>query len=140
MAAIEHRRQMIWQVWVPLITSIVIVLILAILVIVGAVQGSSQVERWANISTVIVILPVLVSGLILLILVGGLAYGITMLLKKMPDWLLKAQLFMLHLALSIRRAADAATKPVFAANTLSARVSTLWRRFVRRSPARGPLR
>jgi hypothetical protein len=126
MPAAVHRRQMIWQVWVPLIASIIVVLALAILAIVGAAQGSSQVERWGNISAVLVILPVLVSGLVILIIVGAIAYGITRLLKKMPEWLLRAQLFMLHLALIIRRVADAATKPVVSVSTFSARVSTFW--------------
>lgn len=129
--AARHRKQMLWQVWIPLVASIVITLALAALTIVGAVQGNSQVERWANISAVWVILPVLISGLLLLALIAGLAYGISKLLKKMPDWLLRAQLFMLRLALGIRRAADKATTPVFATNTFSARVSTLFGKIFR---------
>src|SRR5690242_5022857 len=117
----DHRRQMRLQVWLPLIVTIVLVLVLAILTIVGAVRGSSQIERWGNISAVIVILPVLLAGLLLLGLVGGSAYGVTKLLQKMPGWLLNAQLFMLRVALLARRGADAATKPVFTTNTFSAR-------------------
>lgn len=132
--AARHRKQMLWQVWAPLIASIVIFLALAILSVVGAVQGSPQVERWGNLSAVWVIMPVLFSGLLLLVIVAGLAYGVHKLLQKMPEWLLKAQLFMLRLALTIRRAADQATTPVVAVNTFSARVSTLWGKFFRRKP------
>jgi hypothetical protein len=134
----SHRRQMIWQVWVPLGASIVIVLALEILAIVGAAQGSPQVDHWGAISAIWVILPVLLGGVLTLAIVGGLAYGVTKLLQKMPDWMLKAQLFMVHLALLVRRASDAATKPVMSANTLSARVSTFWQAVFHRKPSRTP--
>jgi hypothetical protein len=125
---------MLWQVWAPLTASMIIVLALAVLSVVGAAQGSSQVERWGNLSAVWVILPVLVSGVLILGLVGGSAYGVYWLLKKMPGWLLKAQLFMLRLALTTRRAADKATTPVFAVNTFSTRASTLWSKIFHRKP------
>ncbi|RPJ51282.1 MAG: hypothetical protein EHM21_03095 [Chloroflexi bacterium] len=133
--AADHRRQMIWQVWVPLAASLIIVLGFAILAILGAAVGSPQVERWGNISAVIVIVPWLVIGLVLLAIVGGSAYGVFFLLQKMPGWMLKVQLFMIQLALIIRQASDAATKPVMSVNTFSARVKALWRKVVRRSPA-----
>ncbi len=129
----RHRKQMLWQVWVPLIASIVIVLALAILSVVGAVQGSPQIERWGNLSAVWVIMPVLFSGLLMLVIVVGMAYGFSKLLQKMPEWLLKAQLFMLRLALTARRIADQAATPVVSVNTFSARVSTLWGKIFRRN-------
>ncbi len=128
----RHRRQMLTQVWAPLAVSMIIVLALAIWSIVGAIQGSSQIERWGNLSAVWVIMPVLFSSIIMLVLVAGVAFGVTWLLKRMPGWMLKAQLFMLRLALTTRRAADQATKPVVAVNTFSARASTLWNRIFHR--------
>jgi ABC-type microcin C transport system permease subunit YejB len=130
--AAQHRRQMLWQVWVPLIATLIIVLALVILAIIGTVQGSSQVNRWGNISAVLVILPVMLCGVTFLVLFGGGAYGMSKLLKKMPGWMLRAQLFMLHLSLTVRRVSDTATKPVFKVNTLSTRVSTLWDRIFHR--------
>lgn len=125
---------MLWQVWVPLAVSILIVLALAILSVVGAVRGSSQVDRWGAISAIWVILPVLLVGLLLLALVGGSAYGVSKLLNKMPGWMLKAQLFMLRLALIIRRTTDTMTKPVFAVNTFTTSAGTLWDRIFHRKP------
>ena len=133
---VEHRRQMFKQVWLPLIASIILFLALVILTIVGAAQGSPQIERWGNLSAVMIILPVLFVGLITLIILGAADYGLSRLLKRIPEWMLKAQLFMIQLALSVRRAADAATKPIFAVNTFSTRASTLWDRIFRRKPAR----
>ncbi len=122
----EHRRQMIWQVWVPLIASILVVLAVEVLAIVGAAHGSPLVDHWGAIAAILIIIPVLLVGLIILGIVGGMVYGASRLLKPLPGWMLKAQLFMLRLALVVRRAADAATKPVVAVSTFSARVSRLW--------------
>lgn len=130
--AARHRKQMLWQVWTPLVASIVIVLALVVLSVIGAVQGSPQVERWGNLSAAWVIMPVLFSGLLMLVIVAGMAYGVSKLLQKMPEWLLKAQLFMLRLALATRRAADQAATPVVTVNTFSARVNTLWGKISRR--------
>lgn len=131
-----HRRQMVRQVWIPLIAAIVIVLALTILAIIGTVQGSSEINRWGNISAVLIILPVMIGGLLMLVIVGGTAYGLRKLLQKMPGWMLRAQLFMLRLSLTVRRVSDSTTKPVFAVNTFQARATTLWDRIFRRKPVR----
>jgi hypothetical protein len=126
----DHRRQMLWQVWVPILASVLCVLSVALLVIAGAAAGSSQIERLANISAVIVIIPQLIIGVLIFAIVGGSAYGMFMLLKRMPLWMLQTQLFVLQLALIIRKIADALVKPIISVHTFSARVSALWRKFV----------
>ncbi len=70
--AADHRRQMVLQVWLPLIASIVIVLALAILAIVGTVQGSPQIKQWGNISAIYLIIPVLIRALWFWRLIGGI--------------------------------------------------------------------
>jgi hypothetical protein len=128
----QHRRQMLWQGWVPLGVCTILVLALAILAILGAVQGSDQVERWGNISAVIVILPTLLMGLFLLLLVGGLAFGVTVLLKHMPGWMLSVQMFSIRIALLVRKASDAIVQPVIGVNTSKTRASTLWKTIFQR--------
>jgi hypothetical protein len=137
--SVRHRQQMIWQVWVPLAASLILALALVILTVLGAAAGSAQVERWANISAVIVIIPQLIIGVVIFAVVGVSAFAIYWLLKRMPGWLLQAQLFMLQVALTTRRVADAATKPVFGANTFSARTRALWRKLTRRKTVNGSL-
>lgn len=123
---------MFLQVWLPLIGTLVLVLALVTLAIIGTVQGSSQVNRWGNISAVFVILPVLVVGLVLLALTGGLAYGVSRLLKKMPGWLYSAQTFMQRLAESVEKAADAAVQPVIKVNMTKTRAAAFWDRIFHR--------
>jgi sterol desaturase/sphingolipid hydroxylase (fatty acid hydroxylase superfamily) len=125
----QHRRQMFWQVWVPLIASLVIVLTLAILSIFGAVVGSSQVERWGNLSAAWVIAPLLFVGIIFMAIAFGCVYGMSKLLGHMPEWMLKAQLFFVRIALIIRRAADTTTLPVMKVHGYQASTHYLWNRY-----------
>jgi predicted PurR-regulated permease PerM len=128
----QHRRQMFLQVWLPLTASLVLTLALVTLAVIGTVQGSPQVNRWGNISAVFVIIPVLIFGLVLMALVGGLAYGVNRLLKKMPGWLYSAQVFMQQVAESVSKAADSAAQPVIKVNTTTSRVSAFLNRILRR--------
>ncbi len=123
-----HHRQMFWQVWMPIIVSSLLVLALGTLAIIGAIQGSPVVEHWGAIAAILVILPVLLAGVIILAVVGGIVYGLALLLKNMPNWMLRLQLLMIRVALAFRRAADTATQPVFKVNTFTARAATLWDR------------
>lgn len=125
--AADHKRQRIWQIWVPLGASIALILALAILTVIGAFQQSPQVERWGNLSAVWVILPVLLVGIIFIAITAACVYGLSRLLIRVPAWMLKLQLLMVHLSLVIRRAADTATKPVMAVNGFSAQMNVLWR-------------
>ena len=127
----DHRRQMRMQVWLPLGLTLLVVLALVVLAIIGTVNESPQINRWGNLSAVIVILPVLLTMFVFLIIVGAAVYGMRKLLHKMPDWMLRLQLRMVRIALGVRRAADSATQPVIKTNTFSARVKRLWDTVVR---------
>jgi hypothetical protein len=123
-----HRKQMVWQVWVPLGASILIVLALMVLTILGAFRQSGQIERWGNLSAVWVILPVLMVIFVFTAITFACVYGMSKLLGKIPGWMLSLQLFMLRVALETRKFADAATQPVVKANTTQTRVKTLWKK------------
>ena len=134
--AASHRRQMTWQVWVPLIASILIVLALLTLTVIGAFGGSSEVARWSNISAIWIIAPLLLVGLIFFALAAAMVFGMAKLLNKVPDWMLRLQLLMEQLTLAFRRMADASTMPVMVTSGYKARAAALWQS-IRKKPARG---
>lgn len=135
--AAQHRRQMRWQIWAPLIASIVVFFGLVILTIIGAVGGSSQVSRWANLSSVWVIAPVLLAGLIFLAIFVLCIYGMSKLLKRVPGWMVRLQMGIEQVALFARRAADAAAQPVMATSGVKASAQALWQK-LRGKPPRQP--
>ena len=126
--AADHRRQMIWQVWVPIIASTVIVLAIAILAIVGTVQGNSLINHLGNIAAIYLIIPVLITGLIVLALNGGIIYGLAKLLKKVPLWMFILRMRAGQLAVVTRRGANTVVQPIMKVNTFNARVRALWKK------------
>lgn len=118
---------MLLQVWLPLIGGLTVFLALSALTIAGAFLGSSQIERWANLSAVYIILPVLFVGLLLLGLLSGGIYGVAKLLKAMPRWMFIAQGGFQRASVIARKAADAAAQPFFSAHASSARARAFWK-------------
>lgn len=133
-----HRRQMLLQVWLPLIVSIIIVLAVMIIAAVGTVQGSPQINRWGNISAILIILPILLAGVILLALIGVGIYGLRKALQAMPGFFTKLQIRVANIALATHRAADSSTQPIFAVNNFTVSVKTVWNRVFRSNAARRP--
>jgi hypothetical protein len=126
--AAEHRRQMIWQVWVPMIASTVIVLAVAVLAIVGTVQGSSQINHWGNISAIYLIIPILITGLVILALNAGIIFGLGKLYKKMPLWMFILHMRAAQMSVLVRRGSDAVVQPIMSVNSSAARVRALWKK------------
>ena len=124
----QHRRQMIWQIWVPIIASIVIVLAIAVLAIVGTVQGSSQVNHWGNISAIYLMIPNLFLNLIGVAILAGIIYGLSKLYQKMPLWMFIVRMRAAQMVVLVRRGADAVVQPVMAVNSYEARVRALWKK------------
>lgn len=87
-----HRRETWGQIYFPLIVGILLVLAVCGLAIVAGVSGDSASTRlWADVSLVIVILQVMIVTLPLLIVFGGLAYGVAYLVKLLPPYAKVAQ-------------------------------------------------
>jgi hypothetical protein len=126
--AVAHRRQMLTQVWLPVIASVVIVLAVAILAIVGTVQGSSQINQLGNVSAIYLIIPVLIMGFATLALTGLIVYGLAKLLKKIPLWMLILQMRAGQVATLTRRGANTVVSPIMAVNAFIARVQAFWKK------------
>ncbi len=124
-----HRRQVVTQIILPVI--------LAFLVIAGVVvwlleltwvQGSGDVSRWAAISTMWIVLPVMVAGIFLFILLAGLVYLLALTLKILPTYTGKAQDLFYRIRTMIIRGADLVVKPVIFMNGLFANAKALFGR------------
>lgn len=85
------RRDVIWQIGLPLGVAIVIVLVLAGLLI--APVGAPVRSVWADISLIFLIIPTGLAALVLLALIVGLAYLMFRLLRELPFYAKQAQDF-----------------------------------------------
>jgi uncharacterized membrane protein YedE/YeeE len=123
----NHRKEVLWQITIPAIVGILVIvgLLVLVLLVPGGAEGHS---RWADISLIWLILPILVLALVLLLIFGGLAYAIVKLIGIIPPYTRKAQDAVDRAGAAVRRASDAAVEPVLRAKSFSASVRALRRR------------
>ena len=82
-----HKRETFWQIYFPMGVGTVIVIGLGALAVVAAASpGAGDTGVWADVSLAFVVLQVMIAVLPLLIVFGGLAYGIGYLIKLLPPY------------------------------------------------------
>ncbi len=80
----KHRREVFWQITIPLLLGILLLLAALAGVILSAMQASGEVSQWADVSLVWLILPSLLIALIILIILVAIIYGLVILYQKIP--------------------------------------------------------
>ena len=107
-----HKRQMLLQVWLPLAGGVLLFLAVGALVILGAIRGNSEIDRWGALSAVYVLMPTCFGSLILIALLVFMVRGLNALHTRLPGWLYIAQAFFARIAAQVRIAADKIAAPV----------------------------
>ena len=119
----RHRRQRTIQIILPMVLAALLFLAIVVLVNVATFRDNGDVGRWAALSTMWIAIPVCIMGFTFLLLLGGLVYLMGRLLDITPTYTGKAQDFVHKLAIRIRRAADAAAKPVITVSSVGASIN-----------------
>ena len=105
----RHRRQFRRQILLPVLLAVVILGGLAYLF---WRSGIGSAARWAEISTIFLLLPLLLIGLVLLALVGGLIYAVGQALKFIPPYTRMAQQAIETIEDRVRVGMDVSARPV----------------------------
>jgi hypothetical protein len=109
---LRHRKELAWQIILPVTFSALLIVALIVLINVATFNQGGDVGRWAAISTIWIVIPVMFVGLVLLALLIALVYGMKRLLNIAPTYTGLAQDYIHKVAGYIRRGADLAVKPV----------------------------
>ena len=121
----KHKREVIWQIMLPFVVGFLLLGGLATLLGVNAV---APVGRWAELSTIFLILPLLLLSIIPLALIAALVYLIMLLIPNIPPYARLTQDAIRKVGHYAKRGADMAAEPVLQAESFSARLRTLLRR------------
>lgn len=121
----RHRKELAWQIIVPVVLSAILIVGMIVLVNVATFRDNGDVGRWAAISTIWIVIPIMVAGLIFLIILGGIIYLLKYLLQVAPTYTGQAQDFVHKIARYIERVADAIVKPVIALDGIGASMKRL---------------
>jgi hypothetical protein len=124
----QHRKQLVSQIILPVVITAILIVGLIVLVNVATFRDNGDVGRWAAISTIWIIIPMMVAGLIFLIILGGIVYLLKYLLNIAPVYTGQAQDFIYKIYGYITRAADAVAKPVIFIDGIGASIGRLFGR------------
>jgi predicted PurR-regulated permease PerM len=86
-----HRKQMWTQILLPIMIAGLLFISFIIVTSLATFRGNGDVSRWAAISTIWLVLPVLIAGLILLILMITMVYLLSRFTNIIPPYSHQAQ-------------------------------------------------
>lgn len=104
-----HSRQKLWQITIPLLLGIILALAFAVLA--GLAQADSA-SRWADISLIFLLIPVMVVSLLFLAVLAGLVYLMIQALKFVPPLALKVQNIFAQVEQRVRTGSNLAVEPL----------------------------
>ena len=107
-----HRKQRVTQIILPMVVSALVLVGMIALVIFSTFKSDGDVSRWAAISTIWIVIPILFAGLVLIAILVGLVYLMARALDALPHYTGMAQDYVSIARSYIIRGADMAVKPV----------------------------
>jgi small-conductance mechanosensitive channel len=113
-----HRREVFWQITIPLVIGILIILAAVGAIIFFTVQPVTDVGRWADVSLMWVILPSLFIALLFLAGLAGLIYAVSFMLRWIPHYTLIIQLYLERATNKISQMLNLSAEPILRINSL----------------------
>jgi energy-coupling factor transporter transmembrane protein EcfT len=83
---LKHKRETNLQILLPILLSSLLMVGLFALISYSTFAQNGDVARWAAISTIWIVIPLMLLLLVILALLGGMVYGMQKLLKITPDY------------------------------------------------------
>ena len=121
----RHQKEMLWQVTIPMLIGSLILLAFAVLAA-GIVPGEAR--RWADISMIWLIVPLMLVTLLSLLFLAGSIYAVMRLILVLPKYSYQALGWLLLLGLNLQRLNDRLVEPFLRVHMASASMKTLGRR------------
>ena len=109
-----HRKQRTTQIILPMVISGVVLIGMIVLISLATFKSNGDVSRWAAISTIWIVIPILLVGLVVLTILIGLIYLMARALGALPHYTGIAQDYVYIAQNYIIRGADMVVKPMIA--------------------------
>jgi len=126
----SHRRKTFWQVWVPFVFALILILTTAVFVVLLTFNPDMDAfhTKWSSISMVFLSLPMLLVALLVLIILAGLIYLVWSFHKIVPEYSSKTLDFLIQIRDYARMGSDKILKPFIAANTAVAAIKSIYKK------------
>lgn len=119
----RFRKTVWWQIYLPIILFLVL---LAILVAFLWASQTGTASAWGDASLVMLSIPAFILGLILLLILAGIAVAITYLIRSLPDPFRRLHEFMERVFETTERASKIVTKPVMLPSAIGAAIRAVF--------------
>jgi len=116
------------QIILPVVLAVILIIALIVLINIATFRDGGDVARWAEVSTIWIVIPIMIGMLIFLVILGGLIYLLARLLNITPTYTGMAQNYVRKAAVYIKQGADAVVKPVIQLKGFLATVEAFFQR------------
>lgn len=120
-----YRRQSFWQITLPFLLALLLILALAGGTIWAAAGGLNEVTRWMDISVIWLLSPQLFFSLLNLVLLGVLVFGLAKLLHALPRYFRLLHDKFLVVQQIVKTYSDKAVEPVYKLRGIKASADAL---------------
>ena len=107
-----HRKQVWMQILLPILLTVLAFIAVIVLTSIATFRDNGDVARWAAISTIWLVLPVMIAGLILLAILLAIIYLLARLIGIIPPYSDQAQRFVYQIEGYVKRSTEMIVKPV----------------------------
>jgi hypothetical protein len=108
----KHQREVLWQITLPFLLGVMLLLAAGVLVILTGIQSSGQTRLWADISLIWLLIPGILFTFIFLALMSVLVYGLVRLNRILPVYTKKLQDLFEMIHQKVKKIMDTAASPV----------------------------
>ena len=124
----RHRKELAWQIILPVLLTSLLIIALIVLIYFATFRDGGDVARWAAISTIWIVIPIMIGMLIFLALLVGIIYSLAKLLNITPTYTGIAQDYVYKAAGYIKRGADMVVKPIMQLEGIVASINAFFGR------------
>jgi len=108
----NHQRQFWLQIFLPMLIAVLLIIAVAVWTGIATFGQGGDSPRWAAISTIWLVIPVLFFSFVVLAILIGLIYLLARTLNVIPSYMAKAQYSVNRGTSEAKRFSDMATQPV----------------------------
>ncbi|MFZ1040088.1 MAG: hypothetical protein WCA79_09205 [Anaerolineales bacterium] len=123
-----HRKQLWTQILLPILLAVLVFIAVIVLTSVATFRNNGDVARWAAISTIWLVLPVLIVGLLFLIILLAIIYLLARLTSLIPPYSYQAQKFVYQIEGYVKRGTEMLVKPLLFVDIIKSQINKFMER------------
>jgi len=117
-----HRRQMWLQILLPILLTVILLVAIIVLMSIATFRDNGDVVRWAAISTIWLVIPVMFAGLILLAILFAIIFLFAQVLGVIPPYSYQAQRYVYRIEGYVRRGTEMLVKPALLVDVIKSQI------------------